>query len=221
MRKTRLFLGMKKAKELKIFGFGGHGIVIADIAESLGYDKILFFDDKEPDRDHFLNPDWDYVGNLDDLLKTNKGDLFIAIGDNLLRYNLYNKLKSFQFNFVSLIDPDASVSRYAAIGEAVVIVRGACINTGAKIGNGSIINTNATVGHEVIVEPFCHICPSVNIAGKSSVGQLSWIGAHSSVIQNISIANSVYLGAGSVVVKDILVPNSLYFGNPAKLIRPL
>ncbi len=210
---------MNRSKEIKIFGFGGHGIVIADIAESLGYDKILFFDDKQPGTDHFFNPNWDYLGGIDNLIKTEKGDIFIAVGDNLLRYNLYDKLKDFQFNFVSLIDPNASVSKYATIDEATVIMRGACINIGAKVGKGCIINTNSTLEHEVTVGQFCHICPNVSIAGKSSVGNLSWIGINSTVIQNINITDSVYLGANTVVVKDISTPNSLYVGNPAKFKR--
>ena len=206
-------------KELKIFGFGGHGRIVADIAEEIGYKKILFFDDKPSSNSSFINKDWEYCGNLHDLKKHAGGNLFIAIGNNKVRKNLVRELKSFDFIFPALIDPSAKISKYAKIESGAVVVRGACINLNAKIGEFSIINTNATIGHDVIIQAFCHICPGANIAGNSHISEMTWLGINSTVIQGVRIAASTYLGAGSLVVSDINQANMLMYGAPAHAVR--
>lgn len=50
------------------------------------------------------------------------------------------------------------------------------------------------------------------------MGQDTWIGAGTTVIQGIHIGNNCFIGAGSVVVKDI-PDNSFCFGNPCKVKR--
>jgi hypothetical protein len=54
-------------RKLAIFGASGHGLVVADAAEStLSWDMICFYDDKWPALNR--NKSWGVVGNFEMLL---------------------------------------------------------------------------------------------------------------------------------------------------------
>lgn len=48
-----------------------------------------------------------------------------------------------------------------------------------------------------------------------------WIGANTTVLKGITIAEGSIVGAGSVVTKNLTEPNALYAGNPARYIKSL
>ena len=56
------------------------------------------------------------------------------------------------------------------------------------------------------------------IAGEVKIGELSFIGIGSSIVQSVNIGRNCVLGAGSVVVSDFK-DNSLGYGVPAKIIK--
>ena len=86
------------------------------------------------------------------------------------------------------------------------------------IGKHCIINTGSTFDHECVIEDYCHIAPGVNISGCTTVGEGTWVGVGSCVIQCLHIGKNCMIGAGSVVVKDI--PDSVVaFGNPCRVIK--
>ena len=204
--------------KLAIYGAGGHGKVIADTAELLGWQTIHFFDENHSNYpQHEL---WDVVGGFVELSeKLDEYDgVVVAIGNNKIRFTKYSQLKSLGAQLVSLIHPQATVSRRATIGSGSVVFAGAVINAFTKIGEASIINTSASVDHDCDLGDAVHICPGTHLAGNVTVGNFSWIGLGSSVIQQIHIANDVFVGAGSVII-DNIGRSGKYFGIPAKLIE--
>ena len=56
------------------------------------------------------------------------------------------------------------------------------------------------------------------IRDRVSIGERTWIGAGTTVINNISIADSCVIGAGSTVIKDI-EEKGVYAGVPARRIK--
>ena len=198
-------------KRLAIIGASGHGKVVAEIAELLGWHSIDFFDAKWPSLSKIskwpvIGDDREYINRADEY-----SDVFVAIGDNLIRSQIIEQVDA----QVSVVHPSAVISSSAVLGKGVVVMAGAVVNADVRIANGCIINTGATIDHDCSIGAYCHISPGANIAGGVSIGTKSWIGIGSSIIQCKTVGNSVVVGAGAAVVSDI-PDNVTAVGVPAK-----
>ena len=203
-------------KKLAILGAGGHGKVIADIAQASGWSNIVFYDDLNTEK---MNGAWPILGTFATLLSSlgNYDGVIVAIGNAEVRWSRQSALTNAGAIMATLIHPSSSISEYATLGPGTVVMPGAVINIGAKVGEACIINTGATVDHDCEIGYASHICPGVSLAGSVSVGSFSWIGIGSSVCQGIRIGSGVLVGAGTVVIRD--VENDLKMvGNPASSI---
>lgn len=197
---------------LIIIGAGGHGKVIADIAQSNGYDKISFIDDKKKSFNCYK-----VVGTLHNIEKLNLGDceFIVAIGNNEARENIQKKLTARGFHITTLIHPSAVISPSVKIGRGTVIMANCVINAGSSIGEGCIINTSSTIDHDCIMHNYVHISPGVHVAGTVEVKDRTWIGIGSSIVNNIRICEDCIFGASSVVIEDIFISGT-YVGIPVK-----
>ncbi|WP_211842150.1 acetyltransferase [Pseudoalteromonas sp. NEC-BIFX-2020_015] len=205
-------------KTLAIVGASGHGKVIADIAELLGF-TVEFYDDAYPTKTHIEH--WSINGTCADLIALNNtnsapSDVVVAIGNNDIRLQKIQLLQQNNFNLITLIHPSAVISQYAVVAMGTVVFAGAVINAFAKIGVGCIINTAAVVEHDCIIDDFTHICPNVALAGGVTIGSKSWIGIGSQIKQLIVVGDNCMIGAGSTVIKNI-PDNVIAFGSPAVL----
>jgi sugar O-acyltransferase (sialic acid O-acetyltransferase NeuD family) len=201
---------------LAILGASGHGRVVADCAELCGWQKIVFFDDDWPVI--HANDDWPVLGNTDSLLAVlaDYDGVLVAIGNNRSRCEKIRLLRKAGATLISLVHPSATVSRYASIGDGVVVLAGAVVNVNSCIGDGAIINTAASVDHDCSLAAGVHVSPGANLAGGVIVGECGWIGIGSSVRQYITLGCDVIVGAGAVVIQG--VSNGLVVvGVPAKV----
>lgn len=201
-------------KILGIVGASGHGKVIADMAELLGY-TVFFYDDAYPNKRQIEH--WLIRGNTLDLIKLKNIEVVVAIGDNNIRKQKVQLLQEKNFTIVTLIHPTAVISKYAAIANGSVVLPGAVINAFAKVGAGCIINTAAVVEHDCIIGDFSHICPNVSLAGGVTIGSKVWVGIGSQVKQLITIGDNSLVGLGSTVIKNI-PGNVIAYGSPAVVI---
>lgn len=207
-------------KRLAIIGGGGHGKVVADCAELLGWNHIQFFDDLWPDL--LMNEIWPVSGKSDSFFnRVSEFDgCVVAIGNNRVRLALSKKIIDKGFQLATLIHPSAIISRYSHISNGTVVFAGAVINPGTKIGIASIINTSASVDHDCILGDAVHISPGAHIAGGVTIGDYSWIGIGASIKQTIHIGNEVIVGAGAAVVKNVATGKTV-IGVPAVEMRSL
>ena len=211
---------MNTNKTLVIIGAGGHGRVVADCAQQLGYySDIIFLDDCFTTRKN--NSHWIIAGPITRWKNyIDKADFIVAVGNNALRATLLQQLITAQSCIATLIHPTAYVSPHSDIAQGVVIFANAVVNIGTRIDEGCIINTAATIDHDCHIKAYCHISPGVNIAGGVNVGKHSWLGIGSSVVEYITIAENTQSGAGAVITQSTS-SNTLYLGVPAKPIRSL
>lgn len=203
-------------KQLIIIGAGGHGKVIADIAELVArYEEIYFLDDNSRGTcfKHKI------IGKIDDFIKfVNKADFIIGIGNAIIRKRIFEKLEKYEADIISLVHPSSIIANSVKIGKGSVIAAGVVINPDSVIGKGCIINTSSSVDHDSIIDDFVHIASGAHLAGNIFVGKNTWIGAGAVVKNNISIAGDCMIGAGAVVVKNIK-ESGVYIGVPAKKIK--
>lgn len=140
---------------------------------------------------------------------------FYAIGDNLLRRQLYEYTHK---NLIKIISQYTCIGIEAYIGCGSFVGNFSNIGSEAIIGENCIINTGAVIEHECKIGSHTHVAPQSCICGRSCVGENVFVGAGATIIDNISICSNVVIGAGAVVVKDIKEAG-VYAGVPAKKIR--
>ena len=205
-------------KRLAILGAGGHGKVMADIAECSGWEEVVFFDDAFPQKT--MLEGWPIVGNTQAFLSSmNDYDgCIVAIGNNITRLDKTRYLISSGAPIISLIHPTSVVSKYSSIELGSVVMANAVINPFSKIGLACIVNTSATIDHDCQLQEAVHVSPGANLAGSVKVKDCTWIGIGASVNQCLSIGKHVIIGAGSVVVNDI-PDNVISVGIPSKVIK--
>lgn len=193
------------SKSIYIYGASGHGLVVADIAKSCGYENIVFLDDDTSKG--FLK--------FEDIKENRDYHIAFGIGNNQIREKLYKKVKENGFFTPILIHPSSIISSSAEIEEGTVIMPNVVVNAKAYIGKCVILNSSCVVEHESIIGDFVHISPKVAIAGNVRIGDFTHIGIGSSVIQCLEIGKNSIVGAGSIVVKNIADFKKVY-GNPCK-----
>lgn len=191
-------------RALLIIGGGGHGRVIADLAEATGsWTSVGFLDDN---RAVGRTPEgWTVEGPLAALrdFVGRYSAVAIGLGNAERRLEIAARAESLGFELPILVHPRATVSRRATLGPGSVVCAGAVVCVGAGAGRACIVNTGATVDHDCELADGVHICPGAHVAGTVVVGPRSWIGVGSTVRQNIRIGRDVLVAAGAVVVSDI------------------
>ncbi len=204
-------------KSLIILGAGGHGLSVGDIALTNNY-EIEFFVDKNQNVKTLLNTP--VVPEIPEKYLDADCEVFIAVGNNAARQEIYSELQSLssRFKFPNLIHPRANLSENIALGKGIAVFAGATINVGSKIDNFCVINTNSSVDHETHMRDYSSIAPGVNLGGRVTLGNYSFVGIGASVKHDINIGENVVIGANSYVNID-LSDNVLAFGSPVKIIR--
>ena len=132
-----------------------------------------------------------------------------------LRKKLVDFYRSIGFSFLSIIHPEANVSRYANIGEGTIVQRGVNISANTTIGDFCKLNTKCNVMHDIFVADFATIAPNAVLLGYVSIGKFSYIGANSTILPRCSVGKNTIVGAGAVVTKNVQ-PNVVVFGVPAR-----
>jgi len=189
-------------RRLGIIGAGGHGKVVADVAERAGWPDVIFFDSRyvAGDRNH---GHWSLVSEPDAAAAHSCDGYFVAIGNSHARQQWCEWLLDKGLPLVPLVDPSAGVSQYTKVDAGVLVAPGAVVNVDSQLAIGSIINTGARVDHDCHISSYSHVCPAAALAGSVTVGMHSWIGIGSQVKQGISIGSNVTVGAGATVVSAI------------------
>lgn len=147
---------------LIILGAGGHGRVVADLAEQTGkYDAIYFLDDASDDKA--------VLGKCSDFEKfyTQDTEMYPAFGNNVGRIAWEDKIVNAGIKLAKIIHPLAYVSPKAQIADGCVIMPYAVINTGTVLKKACIVNIGALVDHDCILEEGCHIAPGSIVKGEN------------------------------------------------------
>jgi sugar O-acyltransferase (sialic acid O-acetyltransferase NeuD family) len=206
-----------------VIGSSGHAKVVIDCIEKENKYEIIGLLDrfKQVGSSSFGYKIIGKEEDLENLIRMHKieGGI-IAIGDNFIRYNIYNKISQHipQFNFINVVHPSAQIARNVLIGKGSVILANTTISSNATVGSFCIINNNSSLDHDSTMLDYSSLAPGSTIGGNVKIGLFTAVSLGAKVIHGITIGEHTIIGAGATVIKDI--PKYVVaYGNPAKVIR--
>lgn len=85
-----------------------------------------------------------------------------------------------------------------------------CIYPGATIGQDTMIHSGSLIAHGCNIGAGCFISAGVVICGGAIIDNNCWIGAQTTVIDQINVASNTTIAAASIIHKDIVESNMLY-----------
>jgi sugar O-acyltransferase (sialic acid O-acetyltransferase NeuD family) len=197
---------MKKA----IIGAGGFGREV----------RSLILDNNPNEIVHFFVDD-DYVDintNRISSLNTDEYEVVIAIGNPILREQVYKKLPKETKYFTVIHKSVQILDNNIEIGEGSIICSNSILTTNIKIGKHTHLNLGSTIGHDTIIGDFFTTAPGVKISGNCTIGDRVYFGTNSSVREKITICDDVTIGLNGGVVKTIN-ESGTYVGVPVKKIK--
>jgi acetyltransferase EpsM len=207
--------------KLIIIGAGGQGQVVADIflaqqKQGLSQVTLVGFvdDDLTLHRSSVLG--LPVLGSIAELPSIEYEAVIVAIGHNLTRQKITQRLQKQGKQLATAVHPSAIIGTEVTIGPGCMIAAGVIINIGASIGVGVILNTGCTVDHHNHLDDYVHVAPGANLGGEVTVGQGVLVGIGATVMSQRRLGDWSTIGAGAVVTKD--VPNRVTaVGVPAQV----
>lgn len=212
-------------KKLLIIGAGGHAESIIDSILTLDNYQIEGIIDKREKYNQSVL-DVKIIGDDNDLAyfyKKKMKHVVIAIGgikSNHIKRSVYDCCKKIGYQFPNIIDPSAILSKSVVLGEGNFVGKCVVINSNVRIGDLCIINTSSVVEHGCRIDDFVHLAPGCVLCGNVWVKKNCFIGAQSTIIQNVTIGEETLVGAGSLVLNEI-ASHKIAYGSPAKEVKEI
>jgi sugar O-acyltransferase (sialic acid O-acetyltransferase NeuD family) len=203
-------------RDIAVFGASGHGKVVADAAQSMGFQLRVFIDDA-PDRAGTSL--WGVpVMNFEEFLRSRPvGQVALGVGANASRQAVHARLLDAGVAVSTIVHASAVVAATATVGEGSVLMAGAVVNPDARVGVGCIVNTGAVVEHDCVLGPYAHLSPNAALGGNVWIGERTHLGVGAVAIPGVHVGSDVIVGAGAAIVRDV-PDGSKVAGVPA---RPL
>ena len=150
----------------------------------------------------------DYLGSDNDLPKIfdKIKNIHIGIGqitNSKLRKKLFQKYKSYGFNFPVITSSSCIISKKSFIDEGTIIMEHVYLNADTKIGSNCIINNKALIEHGCIIGNNCHISTGAIINGDVKIGDNVFIGSGAIVNHSINIGNNCFINSGKVINNNL------------------
>ena len=152
---------------LLILGAGGLGIAVAEIARCTGaYTRICFLDDTTKSVAGF-----EVLGHCE-LLPQLCGKFTHAIaafGNNALRRDYTQKIKSLGFDLPTVIHPSAVISPSAHLAAGCIVRENVAVSHTVNIEEGCLLNMGCLIDHNCSVGAYSHIPMGVILRNAVSV----------------------------------------------------
>jgi len=203
---------------LVIWGCGGHGRVILDIAQAMAaFARIVFYDDAGlPGQT--VSGMAVISGDVSQLRDLGLDSFVIAIGTNEARARCYARAIEAGLQPATCIHPTGWISPRAFLGAGTVVMPRVVVQTDARVGLNCILNTGVIVEHDCTIEDHVHLSPGVSLGGNVAIGPGAHLGTGAIAIPGARIGARAIVGAGAVVLSEI-PPDVTAVGVPARIIR--
>ena len=195
-------------RELFIVGAGGFGREAVWTVERINNAaqqplwNVIGFSDDDPAKASGNFEGYPMLGSIEKASADHSGaSVFIAIGDNSIRRDIYRRLRG--HDFPALIDPSAQVSPTTEFRHGTYIAVEAVVSVGTEIGKFVIINARAGVGHDSVVGDFANIAPGVSLSGHTRIGEGAFMGTNSCTAPGMTVGDGAVVACGTPVLKDV------------------
>jgi len=188
-----------------LLGGGGHAKVVLEALVLSGRNILGVVTPDCKEGDHFCG--FPVLGNDEYLDDLTADEVVLANGIGAMVYqhtrrSLAESMRKKGFTFCRIIHPSAIIASDVEIAKGAQVMAGSIIQPGTYVGVDSVINTGVLVDHDCRIEDNCHLAPGVICCGGVHVHSKTFIGAGTTIMQNLSIAKNSIIGAGSLVCKD-------------------
>ena len=204
--------------EIVVYGGGGHGKAVIELARACGYHVAALVDDRLPAGTLVL--DAPVRGRADCLAALRAEGLALAanavggIGNPALRAKVFERLAAEGFSFPALVHPRAFVEPSAQIEPGAQVLALAYIGSAARIGFGSVINAGAIVSNDCALGRITNLSPGAALAGGVQIGDLSQVGMNATVNVNLSVGVNCIIGNAAAVKADVPAGTRIRAGEP-------
>lgn len=214
---------MDRLKPLIIVGAGGLGREVAWLVEDLNkvdlqWEFLGFLDDGVTGPTVEGYP---VLGSISTLLHINPIPwVVVAITNSAVRKRIITRIQQNDIPLATLVHPSIHSSGYVTIGKGSIVCAGSVLTTNIELGLASVVNPNCFIGHDTVLQDYVSLMPGVHVAGEVTLGEGTYMGIHSCIINRMEIGEWSTIGAGATVVNDIPA-HSLAVGVPARVIKNL
>lgn len=203
LRRTNPLSDSRQEKEpLVLIGGGGHCKACIDVIEATGKWNILgILDLAERVGEEVLG--YRIIGTDDRIwqLAVDGARFLVSIGQIRSvepRRRAYERVKSANGKFATIVSPLAYVAPSAVVGDGTIVMHRALVNAGAVIGNNIIINSLALVEHDTVVGDHCHISTAAVVNGGAKIGSGSFVGSNAVIVQGVAVPGDAFIPAGTL-----------------------
>lgn len=210
-------------KKLAIWGAGGTGIQIIEIAqwqneEEHLWDEIFFVDNWKSEDEEIYGARNLHFDTVKELYSPDQVEFVVALGEPHDRKLRFEEIRAAGYGFGKVIAPTARISQSATLGEGFVALDGALVEPLSVVGDGVMVGDYAAVGHGSTIGNYCHVGATSNIGGDNVFGDEVFLGLHCATKQGLTIGSYSVIGMGGIVLNDV-PENVVMAGVPAKKIK--
>lgn len=192
---------MTSGKGLVVFGGGGHGTSVVDVAQRSGWTIVAIVDPKLRRLSGTPIERRDEDGMR--LAEREQARCVVAIGEAGRRQRIGAGLVHAGLSLATIVASTATVGARTTLDPGVVVMEHAHVGPDAHIGRMAIVNTGAVVEHGCVVGEGSHVAPGAVLAGGVRIGCRCLIGARSAVLRGVGLGNDVTVGAGGIVARSV------------------
>jgi sugar O-acyltransferase (sialic acid O-acetyltransferase NeuD family) len=138
-----------------------------------------------------------------------------AVNMNQNREEVYNKIKSLGYDFISYISSKATVYPGAKIGENCFILEDNTIQPFTTIGNNVVLWSGNHIGHHGEIKDHVFFTSQVVLSGHCIVESHCFFGVNSTIKDFTHVAKGTLVAMSASIFKNT-EEWGLYIGNPAK-----
>jgi UDP-perosamine 4-acetyltransferase len=183
----------------------GHAKVCLRLVRRLGWDCAGCLDDTPEHAGGALDglPVLGGRDALGTLRERGVDGVVLGFGDGARRRRLLEPIREAGLALPVLFDPEASRADDAAIGEAVVVLRGAVVGDDVRVDDAALVNVGALLTHDVHVGAGASVGPGAVLSGRTTVEADAQLGAGVVLLPDARIGRGAVVGAGAVVIGEV------------------
>jgi sugar O-acyltransferase (sialic acid O-acetyltransferase NeuD family) len=214
---------MTNLQKLIVVGAGGFGPEIIWAAENMNgrfprFDILGYCDDSAEKKGRNLYG-YRVLGTPEEADRhwEVKPGFVCAIGNNLQRSKVVERVLKLGWQPVTIVDPSVVVAKTVRIGRGTYVGAGSVLSPQAQLGDHVIINHCCSIGHDSKLESFVQISPGGRVSGGCVLMNGAMLGSNAVLAPYVKVGANATVGAGSFALMEVPA-GATVIGNPARVV---